>query len=69
MDSKGRVNNISETIPGSTAFSTNFTCDNLDRLKTLTGPRNLLMDYDSKGIVTEKSDVGNLFGYTHPTKY
>ncbi len=45
-----------------------FSYDNLDRLKTVTGPQNLSMDYDSKGNITEKSDVGDVFGYTHPTK-
>ena len=48
--------------------SESFTYDNLNRLKTVTGSRNLSMDYDSKGNINEKSDVGNVFGYTHPTK-
>jgi hypothetical protein len=53
---------------GGEVFPPTFTYDNLERLKTVTGPRNLSMDYDSKGNITEKSDVGNVFGYTHPTK-
>jgi RHS repeat-associated protein len=48
--------------------SESFTYDNLDRLKTVTGPQNLSMDYNPNGNITEKSDVGNVFGYTHPTK-
>ena len=48
--------------------SESFTYDNLDRLKTVTGPQNLSMDYNLNGNITEKSDVGNVFGYNHPTK-
>ena len=48
--------------------SESFTYDNLDRLKTVTGPQNLSMDYNPNGNITEKSDVGAVFGYTHPTK-
>ncbi len=50
------------------SLTENFTCDNLDRLKTVTGPQNLTMDYAANGNILTKSDVGNVFGYEHPTK-
>jgi RHS repeat-associated protein len=55
---KNHLRNLTET----------FTYDNLDRLHTVTGPQNLTMGYDTKGNITQKSDVGNTFDYTHPTK-
>ena len=45
-----------------------FAYDNLDRLDSITGPQNLGMDYDAKGNITRKSDIGSVFGYNHPTK-
>jgi RHS repeat-associated protein len=50
-------------------LSKSFTYDNLDRLKTVTGPQNLTMDYAANGNILTKSDVGtNTFEYNHPTK-
>lgn len=45
-----------------------FAYDKLDRLDSITGPQNLIMDYDAKGNITKKSDIGSVFGYNHPTK-
>jgi hypothetical protein len=35
---------------------------------TVTGPVNLSMNYDANGNITQKSDVGSVFKYNHPTK-
>lgn len=44
--------------------SESFAYDNLDRLTGVTGPQNLTMDYDNKGNIVTKSDVGtNAFVY------
>ncbi len=45
-----------------------FTYNNLDRLLTVSGPQNLAIDYAGNGNITEKSDVGSIFNYEHPTK-
>ncbi len=61
-DTKGRVNNISETIPGSSTFSTIFTYDSKGRMETRTHPSGIVetnhynsngyMDYISAGGAT-----------------
>jgi RHS repeat-associated protein len=48
-----------------TGLQESFTYDNLNRLKTFAGKN---MEYDAKGNITQKSDVGSTFYYDTPGK-
>jgi len=64
-DTKGRVNNISETIPSSSVFSTTFTYDDKGRLSTRTHPSGIVEtnSYNSYGYLASVS-AGGAVRYT-----
>jgi len=59
-DSKGRLASITETIPGSSAFTTSYTYDGLGRLYTITHPSGITEtnNYNSNGYLSSISTGG-----------